>query len=206
SEHPASTQSLISIPVAPLPSTSPSGSFLGTSTVDQTGCLETDLPILIVHTPSEPPANSSPSSDQVAPTSLDEWLQQQRRIIDAAETRKAPLRTSIESLASPSPSGELQSSEKLNKAEFGHPSLPNPRSLDSFMEYQIELPKLVDFTLEEYTEKLFSASLPLAPLILLLVGISDIRVDARRLLQLYQRPVPRIAGSIGRCTAPSYIF
>ncbi|XP_052076690.1 anoctamin-3-like isoform X2 [Mytilus californianus] len=67
-------------------------------------------------------------------------------------------------------------------------------------------PVLNDFTLSEYTEKilqygflmLFAASFPLAPLLALLTNAIDIRVDAKRLLWMYRRPVAAIRGDIGK--------
>ncbi|CAG2218056.1 unnamed protein product [Mytilus edulis] len=67
-------------------------------------------------------------------------------------------------------------------------------------------PVLDDFTLSEYTEKilqygflmLFAASFPLAPLLALLTNAIDIRVDAKRLLWMYRRPVAAIRGDIGK--------
>jgi len=45
---------------------------------------------------------------------------------------------------------------------------------------------------------LFAASLPIAPLIALMTILIDIRIDAKRLLWLYRRPVPFIAQDIGK--------
>ncbi|XP_076070788.1 anoctamin-7-like isoform X2 [Mytilus galloprovincialis] len=67
-------------------------------------------------------------------------------------------------------------------------------------------PVLDDFTLSEYTEKilqygflmLFAASFPLAPLLALLTNAIDIRVDAKRMLWMYRRPVAAIRGDIGK--------
>ena len=46
--------------------------------------------------------------------------------------------------------------------------------------------------------QLFAASFPLAPLIALLVNVIDIRVDARRMLWMYRRPISHIAQDIGK--------
>ena len=46
--------------------------------------------------------------------------------------------------------------------------------------------------------QLFAASLSLAPLIAFIILIIDIRVDAKRLLWLYRRPVAFIAQDIGK--------
>lgn len=74
-----------------------------------------------------------------------------------------------------------------------------------FIEREREKPDLGDFTLGEYTEKvvvygflmLFAASFPLAPLIALLVTMVDIRIDCRRMLWMFRRPVGQIAQDIG---------
>lgn len=74
-----------------------------------------------------------------------------------------------------------------------------------FLVREKQKPELGDFTLLEYTEKvivygflmLFSASLPLAPLIALLVNWLDIRIDARRMLWWCRRPIAYIAQDIG---------
>ncbi|KAL5011379.1 hypothetical protein ScPMuIL_009930 [Solemya velum] len=75
----------------------------------------------------------------------------------------------------------------------------------TFLEKEKLKPPLEDFTLEEYTEKiiqygflmLFAASFPLAPLLALLTNLFDIRVDAKRLLWWYRRPVAFISQDIG---------
>ncbi|XP_048453821.1 anoctamin-7-like [Rhincodon typus] len=67
-------------------------------------------------------------------------------------------------------------------------------------------PDLGDFTLEEYTEKiiqygyqmLFSVSFPLAPLLFFITILCDIRVDAKRLLWMYKRPIAFMAQNIGQ--------
>ncbi|XP_043547893.1 anoctamin-7-like [Chiloscyllium plagiosum] len=67
-------------------------------------------------------------------------------------------------------------------------------------------PDLGDFTLEEYTEKiiqygyqmLFSISFPLAPLLFFITILCDIRVDAKRLLWMYKRPIAFMAQDIGQ--------
>ena len=46
--------------------------------------------------------------------------------------------------------------------------------------------------------QLFAASFPLAPLIALIIILIDIRVDSRRMLWMYRRPVAAIAQDIGR--------
>uniref|UniRef100_UPI00398EAC39 anoctamin-7-like n=1 Tax=Pristiophorus japonicus TaxID=55135 RepID=UPI00398EAC39 len=66
-------------------------------------------------------------------------------------------------------------------------------------------PDLGDFTLEEYTEKviqygyqmLFAVSFPLGPFFFFLTILFDVRVDAKRLLQMYKRPVAHMAQDIG---------
>ncbi|XP_041359345.1 anoctamin-7-like [Gigantopelta aegis] len=80
----------------------------------------------------------------------------------------------------------------------------NPRH-QTFMENERLKPDLGDFTLSEYTEKvimygflmLFAASFPLAPLLALITVWIDIRVDAKRILWWYRRPVAFIAQDIG---------
>jgi hypothetical protein len=44
---------------------------------------------------------------------------------------------------------------------------------------------------------LFAASLPLAPLLALLTNFVDIRMDAKRMLWWYRRPLATIAEDIG---------
>ena len=46
--------------------------------------------------------------------------------------------------------------------------------------------------------KLFAASFPLAPLIALAINLVDLKIDAKRMLWMYRRPVGRIAQDIGR--------
>ncbi|XP_013418581.1 anoctamin-7 [Lingula anatina] len=78
-------------------------------------------------------------------------------------------------------------------------------TIDDYVERERQKPKLEDFTLSEYTEKviqygylmLFSASLPLGPLIALLTNLFDLTVDAKRLLWWYRRPVAFVAQDIG---------
>lgn len=61
------------------------------------------------------------------------------------------------------------------------------------------------FITEEYEEMvlqyglvcLFSAAFPLTPLLTLLNNLVEIRCDARKWTQIYRRPVPQIATSIG---------
>lgn len=75
----------------------------------------------------------------------------------------------------------------------------------TFTEKEALKPSLGDFTVGEYTEKviqygflmLFAASLPLAPLLALLTNFVDIRVDAKRMLWWYRRPLATIAEDIG---------
>lgn len=77
--------------------------------------------------------------------------------------------------------------------------------MESHIQEELNKPKLKDFTLEEYTEKMiqygylmmFAASFPLAPLIALLTNMFDIRVDANRLLWTYRRPLSFISQDIG---------
>jgi len=45
---------------------------------------------------------------------------------------------------------------------------------------------------------LFAASFPLAPLLALLTNVIDVRVDAKRMLWMYRRPVAQIRGDIGK--------
>ncbi|XP_060682076.1 anoctamin-7-like isoform X3 [Hemiscyllium ocellatum] len=66
-------------------------------------------------------------------------------------------------------------------------------------------PDLGNFTLEEYTEKviqyglqmLFAVSFPLGPLIFFFTIFFDVRVDAKRLLLMYKRPIAHMAQDIG---------
>ncbi|PIO56881.1 hypothetical protein TELCIR_21718, partial [Teladorsagia circumcincta] len=44
---------------------------------------------------------------------------------------------------------------------------------------------------------MFAALFPLAPLLALVIGIIDLRVDALRLLWLNRRPIPMMASGIG---------
>ncbi|XP_067676187.1 anoctamin-7-like [Haliotis asinina] len=68
-----------------------------------------------------------------------------------------------------------------------------------------EKPELDDFTLGEYTEKviqygylmLFAASFPLAPLVAMVMNIVDLRVDGKRMLHVYRRPLAYVAKDIG---------
>ncbi|GFN81556.1 anoctamin [Plakobranchus ocellatus] len=74
-----------------------------------------------------------------------------------------------------------------------------------FLERERLKPDLGDFTLGEFTEKvilygflmLFASSFPLAPLLALIICYIDIRVDAKRMLWWYRRPVAYIAQDIG---------
>ncbi|XP_012944219.2 anoctamin-5 [Aplysia californica] len=74
-----------------------------------------------------------------------------------------------------------------------------------FLERERLKPDLGDFTLGEYTEKvilygflmLFASSFPLAPLLALVICYVDIRVDAKRMLWWYRRPIAFVAEDIG---------
>lgn len=74
-----------------------------------------------------------------------------------------------------------------------------------FLKHEHMKPTLGDFTLDEYTEKiiqygflmLFATSFPLAPLLALLTNLFDLRVDAKRLLWWYRRPIAHVAQDIG---------
>uniref|UniRef100_UPI00398F2FA5 anoctamin-7-like isoform X2 n=1 Tax=Pristiophorus japonicus TaxID=55135 RepID=UPI00398F2FA5 len=78
-------------------------------------------------------------------------------------------------------------------------------TVDDYILSEYVKPDLGDFTLEEYTEKvlqygyqmLFSVSFPLAPLLFFITILIDIRVDAKRLLGLYKRPIAFMAQDIG---------
>ncbi|KIH66690.1 hypothetical protein ANCDUO_02983 [Ancylostoma duodenale] len=66
-------------------------------------------------------------------------------------------------------------------------------------------PAAGDFTQGEFNEKIilfgttmmFAALFPLAPLIALIIGLIDLRIDALRLLWLNRRPIPVMASGIG---------
>ena len=66
-------------------------------------------------------------------------------------------------------------------------------------------PDAGDFTLWEFNEKviqygylmIFASAFPLAPLLAIIVNLSDLRVDAKRLLWLNRRPIPNRAQDIG---------
>ncbi|PIO69957.1 hypothetical protein TELCIR_08204 [Teladorsagia circumcincta] len=66
-------------------------------------------------------------------------------------------------------------------------------------------PPAGDFSQGEFNEKvilfgttmMFAALFPLAPLLALVIGIIDLRVDALRLLWLNRRPIPMMASGIG---------
>ena len=47
--------------------------------------------------------------------------------------------------------------------------------------------------------QLFAASFPLAPLIALVINLVDIKIDAKRMIWMYKRPVGCIAQDIGWC-------
>ncbi|XP_076467993.1 anoctamin-7-like [Babylonia areolata] len=74
-----------------------------------------------------------------------------------------------------------------------------------FLKHEYQKPDVGNLTLDEYMEKviqygflmLFGISLPLAPLLALLTNLIDLRVDARRLLWWYRRPMAQIAQDIG---------
>ncbi|CAL1545216.1 unnamed protein product [Lymnaea stagnalis] len=74
-----------------------------------------------------------------------------------------------------------------------------------YLEKERLKPDLNDFTLAEYLEKvilygylmLFACSFPLAPLFALVVCYIDLRIDAKRLLWWYRRPIAYIAADIG---------
>ena len=67
-------------------------------------------------------------------------------------------------------------------------------------------PDLEDFTLEEYTEKaiqfgfqvIFAPSIPLGPLVMAIFLLLDIRIDPRRMLWVYRRPLAVRAADIGK--------
>ncbi|XP_038674776.1 anoctamin-7-like isoform X2 [Scyliorhinus canicula] len=79
-------------------------------------------------------------------------------------------------------------------------------TVDDLIKKESKKPDLGDFTLEEYTEKiiqygyqmLFSISFPLAPLLFFITILCDIRVDAKRLLWMYKRPIAFMAQDIGQ--------
>uniref|UniRef100_A0A1I7XQM4 Anoctamin n=1 Tax=Heterorhabditis bacteriophora TaxID=37862 RepID=A0A1I7XQM4_HETBA len=66
-------------------------------------------------------------------------------------------------------------------------------------------PNAGDFTLGEFNEKvilfgttmMFASLFPLAPLIALVIGLIDLRIDAHRLIWFNRRPVPVITSGIG---------
>lgn len=78
-------------------------------------------------------------------------------------------------------------------------------TIPGFLEREFQKADVGDLTLAEYTEKviiygfivMFAASLPIAPLIALLIILFDIRIDAKRLLWLSRRPVAFRAQDIG---------
>ncbi|XP_078078837.1 anoctamin-7-like [Mustelus asterias] len=83
---------------------------------------------------------------------------------------------------------------------------PSQFTVDDCIIKESKKPDLGDFTLEEYTEKiiqygyqmLFSISFPLAPLLFFITILCDIRVDAKRLLWMYKRPIAFMAQDIGQ--------
>lgn len=48
--------------------------------------------------------------------------------------------------------------------------------------------------------------MPIAPFIALMTVLIDVRIDAKRLLWLYRRPVPFIAQDIGNTYLPTYLL
>ncbi|KAJ8319692.1 hypothetical protein KUTeg_002757 [Tegillarca granosa] len=93
---------------------------------------------------------------------------------------------------------------KVDQENKDHTS--NKKTHLSYINKERMKPSLGDFTLSEYTEKiiqygflmLFAASFPLAPLLALLLIAFDIRVDAKRMLWWYRRPVAEIRADIGK--------
>ncbi|XP_055959025.1 anoctamin-4 isoform X2 [Patella vulgata] len=87
------------------------------------------------------------------------------------------------------------------KVTLGNGRVPHTE----FLERERKKPGLGDFTLGEYTEKviqygflmLFAVSFPLAPILALVTNLVDIRVDAKRMLWWYRRPIAFIAQDIG---------
>ncbi|XP_072332968.1 anoctamin-7-like isoform X2 [Scyliorhinus torazame] len=83
---------------------------------------------------------------------------------------------------------------------------PMQSTVDDCIKKESKKPDLGDFTLAEYTEKiiqygyqmLFSISFPLAPLLFFITILCDIRVDAKRLLWMYKRPIAFMAQDIGQ--------
>ncbi|XP_059169358.1 anoctamin-7-like isoform X2 [Physella acuta] len=92
---------------------------------------------------------------------------------------------------------------RKNQVKIENEEENTPQAIFLFNEWS--KPSLGDFTLGEYTEKvilygylmLFACSFPLAPMIALIVCMIDIRVDAKRLLWLFRRPVALISADIG---------
>lgn len=88
---------------------------------------------------------------------------------------------------------------------FVEEAVSSDAEFEDFLQHERRKPDLKDFTLSEYTEKviqygylmLFAAACPLAPLIALVTNMFDLRIDARRLLWLNRRPVPRRSQDIG---------
>ncbi|XP_061188186.1 anoctamin-7-like [Saccostrea echinata] len=88
---------------------------------------------------------------------------------------------------------------------FGGEEPQKSKREETFLEKHVKKENLGDFTLGEYTEKiiifgflmLFAASFPLAPLMALITGALDIRIDAWRLLWIYKRPIAYMAQDIG---------
>ncbi|CAH1778359.1 unnamed protein product [Owenia fusiformis] len=82
---------------------------------------------------------------------------------------------------------------------------PQRQKIRDYIEAEYKKPKLGDFTLGEYTEKviqygylmLFASSFPLAPLIAFFTHLFDIVTDAKRMLWWYRRPLSVIADNIG---------
>ncbi|GAB1601591.1 hypothetical protein Ahia01_000437500, partial [Argonauta hians] len=99
-------------------------------------------------------------------------------------------------------------SSKVNNIENGigtEEGESKRMALESRIRDDEQKPVLENFTLEEFTEKmiqygylmLFAASFPLAPLIALITNFIDVRVDAKRLLWVYRRPIAFISQDIG---------
>ncbi|XP_064610213.1 anoctamin-4-like isoform X2 [Liolophura sinensis] len=98
-----------------------------------------------------------------------------------------------------------QNKNKVDEESGASPAGSRRLAFQQYLEREREKPVLGDFTLAEYTEKvilygylmLFAASFPLAPLLALVTLLIDIRVDARRILWWYRRPVAFIAQDLG---------
>jgi hypothetical protein len=64
---------------------------------------------------------------------------------------------------------------------------------DDFFEIHSEETRLDFF----FFLKLFACSFSLGPLVLLIISLVDLRIDARRILEIYRRPVPYRAQDTG---------